>query len=625
MSFRAVLDDPGAVVRDHVFAEHNWHVYQAHERMVRTGDLVYIRNAWPERQNLCVESTAAFPAGAELWQAEAEGLLAPHQRDVFLVPRPAEELYDLSSDPHQLANLVARAEFQASLGALRGLLDRWIEETADTIPKNPTPDRKDIGGKRPRRDQRGTMPGAELRAESVLQPGPIRSGGVHMATGIRIGEVSRTSAVVWTRLTRSPERNAAGRPFERVPAGQAQLPEGARLEEMEGAAPGAAGEVRLVYWIAGAPEDRVTTPWRPVDAERDFTWQFRLPSLVPGTVYRIAVEGREEDGNALCCRMEGRFGTAPPAASPAAVSFCVITGQDYHRRDDPERGHRIYGHMLALEPDFLVHTGDTVYYDRARPFARTAELARFKWNRVYALPLQRAFHRQVPAYFIKDDHDTLKDDCWPGQRYGALTWERGLELYREQLPVPNTPYRRARWGRDLELWLVEGREFRSPNDQPDGPRKTIWGAEQKRWFRETLAASDATWRILISPTPLVGPDRPTKNDNHANPGFAHEGAELRRFLASQENTLVICGDRHWQYVSSDPETHLREFSCGPTTDAHAGGFRTRDRSPLHEYLKVCGGFLHVTVEQAPGGPRLVLRHRGTDGAVLNEVVLKGTR
>ena len=91
-------------------------------------------------------------------------------------------------------------------------------------------------------------------------------------------------------------------------------------------------------------------------------------------------------------------------------------------------------------------------------------------------------------------------------------------------------YRTIRWGRDLQIWLTEGRDFRSPNKQADGPEKTIWGVEQKAWFQRTVKESDATWKVLISPTPLVGPDRRGKNDNHANAGYAHEGDELRAWI-----------------------------------------------------------------------------------------------
>ena len=312
----------------------------------------------------------------------------------------------------------------------------------------------------------------------------------------------------------------------------------------------------------------------------------------------------------------------PAADTVARVRFAVVTGQDYPRRDDRENGHRIYPQMQKLELDFFVHTGDIEYYDKPSPYADTAELARFKWNRMYAMPFQRTFHNNTSSYFIKDDHDTLKNDCWPGQTYGSLTWDRGVELFLEQVPMGKSTYRTIRWGKDLQIWLVEGRDFRSPNKMNDGPGKTIWGEKQKKWFTDTVEKSDATFRLLISPTPVVGPDRGKKNDNHANEGFTHEGDELRAFLGKQKNTYVICGDRHWQYVSVDPKTGVREYSCGPTSDEHAGGFKKEDKSPMHRYLKIKGGFLSVEVDRDNGSPQLIVRHHGVDGRVTNKDVRK---
>jgi alkaline phosphatase D len=154
----------------------------------------------------------------------------------------------------------------------------------------------------------------------------------------------------------------------------------------------------------------------------------------------------------------------------------------------------------------------------------------------------------------------------------------------------------------------------------DGPEKTILGAEQKEWLKRTMTESDATFRVVISATPIVGPDRGNKRDNHANVGFQHEGDELRAFLAGLKNTYVSCGDRHWQYVSKDKETGLIEFSSGPASDEHAGGFSEDQRTEEHLYLKVIGGFLAGTVERVEGKPTLTMRHYGVDGAVLNEVV-----
>jgi len=330
------------------------------------------------------------------------------------------------------------------------------------------------------------------------------------------------------------------------------------------------------------------------------------------------VQGRAAGAEEASCRLGGGFRTPPEAGDAAKVTFVVVTCQEYPRRDDPQNGHKIYSLMREMRPDFFVHTGDIEYYDKPHPFAKTVELARFKWNRIYAMPFQRQFHRYVSSYFMKDDRDTLKNDCWPGQTYGKITWDEGLAIFREQVPMGDSTYRTIRWGKDLQVWLVEGRDFRSPNTQPDGPGKTIWGPKQKRWFYDTVKQSDATFRVLLSSTPLVGPDRDKKNDNYANKGFACEGGEIRRFLGDQKGTYVICGDRHWQYASVDPTTGVHEFGTGPSSDQHAEGFSLSMRQPSHRYLRIKGGFLAVTVERVNGAPTITFRHYGTDGTVYHK-------
>ena len=449
----------------------------------------------------------------------------------------------------------------------------------------------------------------------VLSVTGAKRASVYLADGIKIGEVRQDSAIVWTRLTKNEQRNMHGLAFgptdEAVPAGHT-------LEEMEGSVPGVAGEVRVVYWPGETQDRSRATSWQAVDPEADFTRQFQLTHLAAGTRYHLRVEGRPLHATEPTCTLSGGFETAPDAGAAARVAFTVVTCQEYPLRDDPENGHRIYPLMQKLQPDFFVHTGDIEYYDRPLPYAKSRELARFKWNRIFAMPFQRDFHENVASYFMKDDHDTLKDDAWPGQRYGDLTWEQGLAIFREQVPMGESTYRTVRWGKDLEVWMVEGRDFRTPNKQPDGPDKTIWGRKQKEWFFQTVAASDATFRILISPTPLVGPDRANKNDSYANKGFTYEGREIRKFIGAQKNMYVICGDRHWQYVSVDPATGVREYACGPSSDAHAGGFNESLRTEMHRYLRIKGGFLLVTVEHTGGKPTITFRHYGTDGTIYHE-------
>ncbi len=459
-----------------------------------------------------------------------------------------------------------------------------------------------------------------LIASALLLASPLYAqdhNKVHFANGLKIGEVTSETAIVWTRLTHSPERNIDGSPFPKNDDKKRRSRKYNDLNAMESAVPGAPGKIRLTYAPANEKAKIVTTPWISVTTDSNFAGQFELTGLTPATSYLVTAEGQRKENQTVSI-LEGSFTTAPAADTIAPVAFSVVTGQDYPRRDDPANGHQIYPRMTELGVDFFAHTGDIEYYDKGEPYADNEELARFKWNRMYAMPFQRDFHNHTASYFIKDDHDTLKNDAWPGQTYGDLTWEQGLALFPEQVPMGDKTYRTVRWGKDLQIWLVEGRDFRSPNNMPDGPDKTIWGEQQKQWFFDTVTASDATFRVLISPTPIVGPDRGNKNDNHANDGFTHEGDELRAFIASQKNMFIVCGDRHWQYVSVDPKTGVREYSCGPTTDKHASGFSEDQRSDMHQYLKIKGGFLRAEVSRVDGKPQIAFRHHSVTGEVYNE-------
>jgi len=459
-----------------------------------------------------------------------------------------------------------------------------------------------------------------------------RAAGPYQATGFKVGEMSATSAIVWTRLTARPEANPADGPMvelvradqttgdkaarKRHPVVGVRYPPGLTVADIRSAVPGTEGEVRVGYRAGGDPH-WLSTGWKAVDPRADFTRQFPLDGLKPDCRYRLKVESRGR-GGAAGQTLEGGFRTAPAPDHPAGVVFTVSTGQAFGDQDDPG-GFRIYRQMLKLDPSFFVHTGDIVYYDK---LAKTLELARYHWQRTYSLPNNVRFHRRVGSYFIKDDHDTWQNDCWPtmqNDRMFQFTFAQGAAVFKQQVPMGRLTYRTRRWGKDLQIWLVEGRDYRSPNTAPDGPGKTIWGAAQKAWFQRTVAASDATFRLLISPPPLVGPDRDNKRDNHSTQGFTHEGNALREFIGRQKNMAVVCGDRHWQYHSVDPVTGLREYCCGAASDRHAGGWKQDDFRPrYHRYLNVVGGFLSGTLRRIDGVPTLTFRFHGTDGQVLFE-------
>ena len=184
VSFAPILKNPKVTVRDYVFAEHNWHVYQAHERMVRFGNFLYIRNNFPNQPNLSYESDDHYPAGLELWQAHAAGKTNPKQYQLFANPCPPEELFQVNEDPHQLKNLADDPKHAETLKHARALLTKWVKLTGDSIPANPTPNRHDPPriedgkilppGKAKTRNPHAEMPGASKNATRINHPGPIK-------------------------------------------------------------------------------------------------------------------------------------------------------------------------------------------------------------------------------------------------------------------------------------------------------------------------------------------------------------------------------------------------------------------------------------------------------------------
>ena len=109
-------------------------------RAVRTKDFLYILNLRPER----------WPAGdPKMWKAVGEfgdcdaGVVKefilkrrdepPMKRffDLNFGLRPAEELYDLQTDPHETNNVAGHPEFAAAQKKLRTELDAWMRGTGD--------------------------------------------------------------------------------------------------------------------------------------------------------------------------------------------------------------------------------------------------------------------------------------------------------------------------------------------------------------------------------------------------------------------------------------------------------------------------------------------------------------
>ena len=413
----------------------------------------------------------------------------------------------------------------------------------------------------------------------------------------------------------------------------------------EGDAPGTAGTA--CFEIADNPRMKRPrhTPWLKATAEHDFIIKTKVDGLKPRTryYYRLVIGPAGEQSPVGPIR---QFSTLAGEQS-APVRFAVATGLNYGRfmqgpaddgrggvtGDDRRLGFPAFATIRKLNPDFFISTGDSVYYDIPQKMrAKTPDAMRRKWREVFLQSRAKELFSTVPTYWEKDDHDTRYDDCdATGDRKPSLA--DGIRVFNEQTPVvdPAEPspktYRTHRVSKDLQIWLTEGRDYRSPNAMPDGPEKTIWGAEQMAWLKKSLLDSTATFKMLILPTPMVGPDGPVKRDSHVNlAGFRHERDAFFRWVKEQQlverGLLIICGDRHWQYHSIDP-SGIEEFSTGAfvTNNArlgvkpgekHSSDPEGRIKQPFTS-PKPSGGFLLVTVtpmrwESAPG-PRPEAQYR----------------
>lgn len=140
MEGRPIFGEDSGEVRQYIFGARD-RIDERFDlvRSVRNSRFRYVRNLMPWRPALQHKSYAERNATRqEMRRLLGTNNLPPEIAQFFTAPRPSEELYDLTSDPWELKNLVAAPEHQQVLNELRAQCDRWQIDVRDAhlIPES---------------------------------------------------------------------------------------------------------------------------------------------------------------------------------------------------------------------------------------------------------------------------------------------------------------------------------------------------------------------------------------------------------------------------------------------------------------------------------------------------------
>jgi alkaline phosphatase D len=367
----------------------------------------------------------------------------------------------------------------------------------------------------------------------------------------------------------------------------------------------------LRVWLSGGPHRRIGPV--PVTGADDWTGQVRLEGLAPARRYLYRV--RFEPGGRSA---RGWFRTPPAETQAASVRLAFggdLAGQNVCR--DAAEGFPILDTIRAWRPDVFVGLGDMIYADNAcaatglygntqlaGAFGPAIDLAGFwaHWRYNRADPASRRLLASTSYIGVWDDHEVINDfgpltDVGPAPPYlpDLRLLPIGLRAFLDYTPIGTAPrlYRSLRWGRHLELFVLDTRSYRDANYAPDSPQrpKTMLGLEQLAWLKEGLLSSDATWKVIVSSVPMSIPTGfpPTNGrDGWANfeqaTGFENELLDILRFMAEHgiDNPVWITTDVHFAEAfryRPFPEHSgfaVHEIATGPL---NAGIFPTRNVDP----------------------------------------------
>ena len=322
--------------------------------------------------------------------------------------------------------------------------------------------------------------------------------------------------------------------------------------------PGDVTDTSALFWLRAAPESRVaiqyakdpyfvnysSTELFTVDAEADNTAIIPADHLDPATryYYRAAVAGKKPG-------TIGYFVTAPASDDPAKVTFCFSgdTRESY-------QPFMIMNAVRAQQPDFFLHLGDTIYADKNGAAHRLEEF--WAKYRNYREDLSTIYcFSETSVYVTWDDHE-VSDNYDPDDPLAPVGRRAFLDYWPIRRPAndPGRIYRSFRWGRDVELFILDTRQYRDPK------RGTMLGDTQREWLFEGIANSTALFKFIATSVTMAG------GGSDRWDGFPKERKQILDYIKAKKihGIVFLSADMHYAAITKIPRSGgLKDITVGP--------------------------------------------------------------
>ena len=380
--------------------------------------------------------------------------------------------------------------------------------------------------------------------------------------------------------------------------------------------------------VAVSPSQDMSDPliYGPVisRAGDDYTAVVPINGLKPDTQYyyevllgkeRHAVRGNHQ-----------QFSTFPPKNKPA--SFEIVFGGCSGFVPFNER---MWDTVRRFNPLAMLTLGDNVYIDDPE----SPDQQRLMYYQRQSRPEWRRLAGSTPVYAIWDDHDFGKNDSWGGPEINIPYWKPMVwEIFKQNWvnPAYGDGERPGVWFdfhiADVHFILLDGRYYREHNGRYDDggepvENPSMLGPHQLEWLKNTLAQSDATFKVLISPVSWHVDSKGGQGNLDTWSGYLEEREAIFSWIREQgvNGVVLLSSDRHrsdaWLTERED-SYDLYEFGSGHFTNQHT--HRVMEGSLFGYNEKNSFGYLHFDTEA--GDPAVTYKIVSIDGQVQESLTVK---